>query len=137
MLSTTATMPIPTAANRAALISSRSLAFPLRTAWAYRSWAKEADEVRVSPATTARIVAKAMAEVTASSVAPRVDPGPPPSASAEWHLGLALLCPACKTTPSGGTNAWTQNIRLVRGHREAFHASLTDSAIVFGGRAWP
>ena len=46
------------------------------------SWATDADDVSVSPATTARMVANATAAMSASSTAPPVDPAPPPTASA-------------------------------------------------------
>lgn len=84
-----ATAPMPTVAQRAAPTSSCSVALPLRRTLTYRSCAKDEDEARVRPATTARMVAKATAEMTASRMAPPVDPAPPPIASA--RSGAAVL----------------------------------------------
>ncbi len=70
------TAPISSAATRATLTSSFSV-----TGWSflntplYRSCATEDDDASVSPATTARMVAKATAEISASSTAPPVEPG--------------------------------------------------------------
>ncbi len=83
-----AATPMPTAA---VLATPTSLyrRVPGRRHEAYRSWATEADEARVMPATTARIVAKATAATTANSTVPPVDLSPPPRASAS--SGTAVL----------------------------------------------
>ena len=61
------------------------------------SCAKEADAVMVSPATTARIVAKATAEITANRMTP-------PSSKA--NSGAAEFCPpAAARMRSGPTSA--------------------------------
>ena len=72
-----ATAPIPTAATRATATSLRCLAWRRRSE-AYRSWATDAEEARVMPATTARMVAKATAATTAKRTVPPVEPAPPP-----------------------------------------------------------
>ena len=53
----------------------------------------------MSPATTARIVAKATAEISASRTAPPVDPSPPPTAWAS--SGEAGLPPEAAISLSG------------------------------------
>ncbi|MNN71376.1 hypothetical protein D3C81_1873060 [compost metagenome] len=60
---TTASMPITSVAIRDTRISCCSVAWPLRSTQAYRSWetAEAPDSAR--PATTARMVAKATAEM--------------------------------------------------------------------------
>src|ERR671920_1520320 len=62
--------PITKAAILATRISSRSEAVPFLATLAYRSCATDDAEVRVRPATTARIVANATAEISARSTAP-------------------------------------------------------------------
>ena len=57
------------------------------------------------PATTARIVASATAEITARKIWPPVDPAPPPSASAS--VGIARL-PAL---PAAFSPAWPRIAR--------------------------
>ena len=52
----------------------------MRHTLAYRSWATEEADARVRPATTARMVAKATAEINASRTDPPRLPGPPPTA---------------------------------------------------------
>ena len=67
------------------------MALPFLNTLAYRSWATEDAEVRVSPATTARIVAKATAEISASSTEPPRVPSPPPTA---WASSGEAALPA-------------------------------------------
>lgn len=86
-----ATAPMTTVDQRAARISSFSVALPLRITFTYRSCAKDEEEARVRPATTARMVAKATAEITASRMAPPVESGPPPTA---WASSGAAVLPA-------------------------------------------
>ena len=80
MASKIATVPMPKAAIRTTRNSSFSLAFPFLNTLAYKSCATDEAEVRVSPATTARIVANATAEINASSTEPPSVPSPPPTA---------------------------------------------------------
>jgi hypothetical protein len=80
MASKIATVPMPKAAIRTTRNSSFSLAFPFLNTLAYKSCATDEAEVRVRPATTARIVANATAEINASSTEPPSVPSPPPTA---------------------------------------------------------
>ena len=82
MASRIAIAPIPNAAMRTTTSSFFSLTWPFLITLALRSWATEDANVRVSPATTARMVAKATAEITASRMEPPNVPSPPPTASA-------------------------------------------------------
>ena len=82
MASAIATAPMTRAATRTTISSLASDALPRRHTLAYRSWATEDAEARVSPATTARMVAKATAEISASRVEPPRLSGPPPTACA-------------------------------------------------------
>src|SRR6476661_4785729 len=67
------TAPMTTAEIRPTRTSCLSVVtLPRRVTLAYRSCASEEDEARVSPATTARIVANATAAMTASMIAPVV-----------------------------------------------------------------
>src|ERR671915_1616162 len=72
--STIATAPITKAATRAACTSSRSEAVPRLITLANRSCANDDEEARVSPATTARMVANATAAMTARKMEPPHDP---------------------------------------------------------------
>ena len=58
------------AARRATFTSWPSGGLPRWITLAYTSWANDADAVMVSPATTARIVANATAEITPSRIVP-------------------------------------------------------------------
>src|SRR5215203_2329731 len=89
MASKIATAPMPKAAIRATINSLLSDACPFLNTLAYRSWATEDAEVRVRPATTARIVANATAEIKASRTDPPSVPSPPPTACA--NRGEAAL----------------------------------------------
>ncbi len=62
------------------------------------SWAKAAEEARVSPATTARMVAKAIAEISANSTTPPVLPLPPPSTRASSGTAVFPAELACRTS---------------------------------------
>jgi hypothetical protein len=66
----TATTPTRTAVRRATRTSASGFAVPRLITLAYTSWANEADAVIVRPATTARIVANAIAEMIPSSSSP-------------------------------------------------------------------
>ena len=74
-----ATAPMPIAANRATRSSSFSDGFVLAITFAYRSCANDEAEVSVSPATTARMVAKATAAISASRIEPPSESAPPPT----------------------------------------------------------
>jgi len=65
-----ATTPTTSAVRRATRTSESGAVLPLFSTLAYTSCAKEADAVMVRPATTARMVAKAMAETRPSSISP-------------------------------------------------------------------
>src|SRR6478735_3454878 len=66
------TAPMHTAAIRPTRTSCLSVVtLPRRITLVYRSCASDDDDARVSPATTARIVANATAAMTASITAPR------------------------------------------------------------------
>ena len=74
------TAPMPTTAIRATRIcSASSSAFPRFRTFAHRSWATAPDAASTTPATTARIVANAIAEMTAKKMSPPTLPDPPPS----------------------------------------------------------
>src|SRR6478609_2384627 len=84
------TAPMQTAAIRPTLTSCLSVTLPFLITFEYRSCAKDDDEARVSPATTARIVAKATAAITANITAPSPVPTPP---NASASCGAAVLPP--------------------------------------------
>src|SRR5699024_1447503 len=67
---TIAKTPMTTTVRRATFISFAGVLLPLAMTEEYTSWAKDAAAVMVSPATTARIVAKATAEIRPSSSGP-------------------------------------------------------------------
>src|ERR671916_396048 len=62
--------PITTAVMRATPTSASGLVSPRLMTLAYTSWANDADAVIVRPATTARIVANAIAEMIPSMISP-------------------------------------------------------------------
>src|SRR5690606_34978364 len=62
--------PMTIAVRRATRTSASGDATPRLRTLAYTSWANDADAVIVSPATTARIVANAIAEMTPSMNSP-------------------------------------------------------------------
>ena len=99
MAITIAIAPIENAAIRATWTSSCSESRPLRTMFDQMSWATAPEAEITSPATTARMVANATAEMTASSRSPPVVPAPPPSSWA--RIGAARLPPL----PAGSTPA--------------------------------
>ena len=70
---------------------------------AHRSWATAPEAAITSPATTARIVAKATAEMIATNRSPPTVPAPPPSSSAS--SGVARLPPALASTASCPSSA--------------------------------
>ena len=81
--------PTPTAAIRATLRSPSSV--PRPSTFFHRSCAIAPAEAITSPATTARIVAKAAAENSASAMSPPTVPSPPPRNCAS--SGAARLPP--------------------------------------------
>ncbi len=107
----TATAPMTTAAIFAVTSSCRSVALPLRITLAYRSWANDEEEVRVSPATTARMVANATAAMKASIREPPVVPAPPPRCSAsrvaavlpDGSFSLIVAVPTSAAAPKPST----------------------------------
>ena len=84
MARTIESAPITPAVIRATRTCSRSSSFPPFTTFSQMSWAKAADEAMVRPATTARIVAKAMAETNERKISP-------PSASARSGAARFVL----------------------------------------------
>ena len=95
--------PIDAAAMRATTTSSFSESRPLRTMLDQMSCATAPDADSTSPATTARIVAKATPAITARNRSPPNVPSPPPSSAA--RVGAARLppVPAAATPPSPST----------------------------------
>src|SRR5690348_347322 len=90
---TIAIAPITNAEYRATFTSSRSPVLPRRITLAYRSCATLDEEARVSPATTARMVANATDAITASRTAPPLAPPKYFSPSAFASNGAAVLPP--------------------------------------------
>ena len=86
-----ATAPMANAAILATQTSSRSESRPLRRMFDQTSWANAPEAEITSPATTARIVAKATAATMARTRSPPVVPAPPPSSWA--RTGTARLPP--------------------------------------------
>ena len=84
-----AATPTPIEAIRATLRSPSSV--PRPSTFFHRSWAIAPAEAITSPATTARIVANAAAENSASAMSPPTVPSPPPSDCAS--SGAARLPP--------------------------------------------
>src|SRR3954471_15189038 len=91
-----ATAPMTTAVYRATLTSWSGSVLPSLITLAYTSWAKEADAVIVRPATTARIVANATAEISPSRISPPSWKGS--SGGAEFALPGAALIAAGPTS---------------------------------------
>ena len=60
----------------------------------HRSWATAPEAEMTSPATTARIVASATAEMTARKMSPPVEPSPPPRFSASSGIARLPVGPA-------------------------------------------
>ena len=104
--STIASAPTATAASFATQTSSRSeTSRPLRTTLLHRSWATAPEAEITRPATTARIVASATAEITARKISPPLEPAPPPRLSAS--VGIARLPPL----PAASSPAWPRIAR--------------------------
>ena len=86
--------PITIAAILATQTSSFSESRPLRTTFDHTSCATAPDAEITSPATTARIVASATAEMTARKMSPPVEPLPPPRCSASSGIARLPVSPA-------------------------------------------
>ena len=89
-----ASTPIPTAESFATQTSSFSESRPLRMTLDHRSCATAPDAEITSPATTARIVASATAEMTARKMSPPAEPSPPPRFSASSGIARLPVSPA-------------------------------------------
>jgi hypothetical protein len=95
-----ATAPIETAAIFATQTSSFSESSPLRTMFDQTSCATAPDAEITSPATTARIVAKATAAMIARNRSPPTVPAPPPTSSASSGAARLPPVPTASVAPS-------------------------------------
>ena len=92
------------AAMRATWTSEPSVLRPLRITFVHTSCATAPDAEITRPATTARIVAKAIAAMTARKTSPPTVPSPPPRNCARF--GAARLPPVpAASTPSSPSRA--------------------------------
>ena len=92
--------PITAAAILATQTSSFSVSWCLRMMLDQMSCATALDALSTSPATTARIVAKAMPAITARKRSPPKVPTPPPSSCARFGAARFPPFPAASTPPS-------------------------------------
>ena len=98
-----ASTPIATAATLATQTSSFSESRPLRTTLDHTSCATAPDAEITRPATTARIVASATAEMIARKMSPPALPSPPPRFLASSGIARLPVSPAA--LPSSGVSS--------------------------------
>ena len=108
-----AMMPMDAAATRATHTSSCSESRPLRMMLDQMSCATAPDALSTSPATTARMVAKATPAMTARKRSPPNVPSPPPSAVARFGAARLPPLPAASTPASPSTTRAPKPMNVV------------------------